>query len=153
MASRPAPRVPAGESSLAALAQNYQQQRDLWDAFEGKLADGSDAEPTNAASRASWTSLMHNGSLIMRQPPTYTADLLITIGMASSYIDGVIGLPDCPEKTTLLGVQSAIDNAFKFLIAEGAAHDLPVALSPLIEEFCRNTGAPQRGPAPQAEAA
>ena len=153
---RQAPRVPAGEGSLATLAILYSQQGALEDKFDEAIqaAGLRDDHVTIAdASRASWDSRMHNARVIMEHTPQDRADLLITIGMASRYIDVVVSTADCREGTILGGVQSALDNAFKFLIAEGATNGMPVALSPLIEEFCRDTGAPERGPAPQTEAA
>ena len=154
--TRQAPRVPAGENSLAALAEVYSKQSDLEDIFDGltQSAELHDAKSFIVeASRASWDSRMRNACVIMGQAPQSTADLLITIGLASRYIDVVFGNSDGREGAILGGVQSALDNAFKYLIAEGAVHGMPASLSPLIEEFCRDTGAPERGPAPQAEAA
>lgn len=154
--ARPAPRVPAGEGSLAQLAILYSQHSALEDKFDEAIRVSGlrdDHVTITDASRASWDSRMHNARVIMEQKPQDRADLLITIGMASRYIDVVFGNSDGREGAILGGVQSVLDNAFKYLIAEGATHGMPVALSPLIEEFCRDTGAPERGPAPQAEAA
>ena len=156
MATRQAPRVPACQGSLAVLAILYSQHSALEDKFDEAIrASGlrDDHSTIADASRASWDSRMHNARVIMEQSPQSMADLLITIGLASSYIDVVVGSAKDREGFILGGVQSALDNAFKFLIGQGATDGMPVSLSPLIEEFCRNTGTSERGPAPQAEAA
>ena len=155
MATRQAPRVPAGENSLAALAIAYYEQRKADDAFEELLKNTSlpAGREVDAASRAAWVSLAHNAQLIMRQPPKTDADMLITLGMALAYLDCVAGQLDGDDEVICRGVEAALHYAFNLLVAHGATYDMPVALSPLIKEFCRNTGATERGPALQAEAA
>ncbi|WP_298691769.1 hypothetical protein [uncultured Sphingomonas sp.] len=155
MATRQAPRVPASTRSFAALALAYYDQRAAGELFDDTLrvSFGHESKESWAACRAGSVSLQHNAALIMSLPPEHKADMLITLGMAHAYIDGIAGTQDGEDRMLALAIQSALGNAFKLLIAEGATLGMPASISPLIEEFCRDTGAPERGPSPQAEAA
>ncbi len=142
MASRPAPRVPAGKGSLARLAEIYLRQRDLDDDFERAL-EGSPISRDDAVgdhARSSWTALMHSGEVVMSQPPTSMGEMLLTLGMAANYIDTVLGQAEGADETICRGVATALNNAVRFLLAHDAAVDLPVEVSPLIAEFASWSG-------------
>ena len=140
MTSRPAPRVPAGNNSLAALVDLYQRNQNLQNEAEQLSWDlptaARDSGIERLRSNAVWSAQVQTARAVMMQPVSSSADLLITLGMAASYIGTVVDLLDGEAASIGDSIGTAITNALELLVQQGALHNTPSAVADLLKPFC-----------------